>query len=87
MADLKTKIIVVAGPTASGKTSLGIEIAKAVDGEIISADSMQVYQGMSIATAAPTESERAEVPHHLVELDTALNGQTAGDCRRDRAFY
>ena len=49
MADLKTKIIVVAGPTASGKTSLGIEIAKAVDGEIISADSMQVYQGMSIA--------------------------------------
>lgn len=68
MAENKTKIIVVAGPTASGKTSLGIEIAKAVDGEIISADSMQVYQGMSIATAAPTESERAEVPHHLVEF-------------------
>lgn len=65
---MKTKLIVVAGPTASGKTKLGIEIAKAVGGEIISADSMQVYKGMSVATAAPTENERAEVPHHLVEF-------------------
>lgn len=65
---MKTKLIVVAGPTASGKTRLGIEIAKAVSGEIISADSMQVYKGMGIATAAPTESEKAEVPHHLVEF-------------------
>lgn len=82
MADLKTKIIVVAGPTASGKTSLGIEIAKAVDGEIISADSMQVYQGMSIATAAPTESERAEVPHHLVEFLSRQENYSVSDfCR------
>ena len=51
----KTKIIVVAGPTASGKTALAVQIAKAVNGEIISADSMQVYQGMGIATAAPTQ--------------------------------
>ena len=65
---MKTKLIVVAGPTASGKTSLGIQIAKAVNGEIISADSMQVYKDMRIATAAPTESERQEVPHHLVEF-------------------
>lgn len=65
---MKTKLIVVAGPTASGKTKLGIEIAKAVGGEIISADSMQVYKDMSIATAAPTESERKEAPHHLVEF-------------------
>lgn len=64
----KTKIIVVAGPTASGKTSLGIKIAEAVNGEVISADSMQVYKGMSIATAAPTQQERASVPHHLVEI-------------------
>ena len=82
MADLKTKIIVVAGPTASGKTSLGIEIAKAVDGEIISADSMQVYQGMSIATAAPTESERAEAPHHLVEFLSRQENYSVSDfCR------
>lgn len=67
MAENKTKIIVVAGPTASGKTGMGIEIAKAVNGEIISADSMQIYKGMSIATAAPTPFEQSEIPHHLVE--------------------
>ena len=79
MADLKTKIIVVAGPTASGKTVLGIEIAKAVDGEIISADSMQVYQGMGIATASPTASERAQVPHHLVEFLTRQDSYSVSD--------
>lgn len=62
------KIIVVAGPTASGKTALGIEIALAVNGEIISADSMQVYKGMPIATAAPTADEKAKTPHHLIEF-------------------
>lgn len=59
-------LIVVAGPTASGKTALAIEIAKAVDGEIISADSMQIYEGMDIATAKPTAEELAAVPHHLI---------------------
>ncbi len=68
MTGNKIKIIVVAGPTASGKTGLGIEIAKAVNGEIISADSMQVYKDMSIATAAATKQEQNEVPHHLVEF-------------------
>lgn len=63
-----TKIIVVAGPTASGKTSMGIEIARAVGGEIISADSMQVYKGMPIATAAPTKEEMEQAPHHLVQI-------------------
>lgn len=62
------KIIVVSGPTASGKTALGIQLALSVGGEIISADSMQVYKNMSIATAAPTADERAAVPHHLVEI-------------------
>lgn len=66
--DNKKKIIVIAGPTASGKTAMGIEVAKAVNGEIISADSMQVYKGMSIATAAPTEEELSQIPHHLVEF-------------------
>lgn len=65
---MKTKLIVVAGPTAGGKTGLGIEIAKAVNGEIISADSMQIYKDMGIATAAPTADERAKAPHHLVEF-------------------
>ena len=59
-------LIVVAGPTASGKTALAIEIAKTVEGEIVSADSMQIYEGLDIATAKPTPEELAAVPHHLV---------------------
>ena len=58
-------LIVVAGPTASGKTALAIQIAKAVDGEIVSADSMQIYQGVDIATAKPT-------PEELAAIDPAL---------------
>ena len=70
MADLDKKIrmVAVAGPTASGKTALGIGIAKAIGGEVISCDSMQIYRGMSIATAAPTTEEMQAVPHHLVEF-------------------
>lgn len=64
----KIKIICVVGATASGKTRLGVELAKAVNGEIISADSMQVYKGMSIATAAATKDEQEGIPHHLVEF-------------------
>ncbi len=62
------KVIVIAGPTASGKTSLGIEVARAVGGEIISADSMQIYKDMPIATACPTDEEKSLAPHHLVEF-------------------
>jgi tRNA dimethylallyltransferase len=64
----KIKIICVVGATASGKTSLGVELAKALDGEIISADSMQVYKNMSIATAAATKEEQQNIPHHLLEF-------------------
>ena len=67
----KTKIICVVGATASGKTDLAVKLAKVVDGEIISADSMQVYKNMPIATAVATKEEQNGVPHHLVEfLDT-----------------
>lgn len=67
----KIKILCVVGPTASGKTGLSIELAKALDGEIISADSMQIYKGLSIASAAPTSEEMQGIPHHLIEfLDT-----------------
>lgn len=64
----KTKIICVVGATASGKTALGVELAKEFNGEIISADSMQVYKGMSVATAAADENERQGVEHHLLEF-------------------
>lgn len=62
------KIIVVAGPTASGKTALGIELAKKYNGEIVSADSMQVYRYMDIGTAKATPAERASVPHHMLDV-------------------
>ena len=59
-------LIVVVGPTASGKTAFAIDLAKAVNGEIVSADSMQIYEGMDIATAKPLPEELAAVPHHLI---------------------
>ena len=64
----KIPLIVVAGPTASGKTSLGIAICKKFGGEVISADSMQVYKGMDIATAKPTKEEMGDIPHHLIDI-------------------
>ena len=60
------KIICVAGPTASGKTKLAVELAKAYDGEVLSCDSMQIYRGMAIGTAAPTLEEMQGVPHHMI---------------------
>jgi tRNA dimethylallyltransferase len=64
----KIKIICVVGATASGKTGLGVELAKALNGEIISADSMQVYKDMPIATACATKEEQQNIPHHLLEF-------------------
>ena len=65
---MKEKIIAVVGPTASGKTALSIRLAQALDGEIISCDSMQIYRGMCIGTAAPTVEEMAGIPHHLIGI-------------------
>ena len=62
------KIVVVAGPTASGKTALGIALAKDFNGEIVSADSMQVYRGMDIGTAKATMAEREGIPHHMLDV-------------------
>ena len=60
------KIVCVAGPTASGKTKLAVELAKAYDGEVLSCDSMQIYRGMAIGTAAPTLEEMQGVVHHMI---------------------
>ncbi len=64
----KPSLLVIVGPTASGKTALAVECAKKFDGEIISADSMQIYKGMSIATAKPTEEEMQGIPHYLIDF-------------------
>ena len=68
MSNGKIKIAAVTGPTASGKTALAIALAKRLDGEIISCDSMQIYRGMDIGTAKPMKSELSEVPHHLIDI-------------------
>ena len=60
------RIVCVVGPTACGKTTLGVLLAKRFDGEVVSADSMQIYRGMVIGTAAPTEEEMQGVPHHRI---------------------
>ena len=64
----KQPLIVICGPTASGKTALSIAVSKALGCEVVSADSMQVYKGMQIATAKPTETEMDGVKHHLIDF-------------------
>ena len=64
----KPRVIAVVGPTAVGKTALAIALAKALDGEVISCDSMQIYRGMDIGTAKATPDERGEIPHHLIDI-------------------
>lgn len=64
----KPKVIVICGPTASGKTALSIELAKKINGEIISSDSMQIYKDMDIGTAKPTKQEMQEIKHYLLDF-------------------
>lgn len=64
----KPKIIVIAGPTASGKTKLSVELAKKINGEIISADSMQIYKGMDIGTAKVTKEEMQGINHYMIDI-------------------
>ncbi|MEY3143841.1 MAG: tRNA dimethylallyltransferase [Planctomycetota bacterium] len=77
MAEASRRVIVILGPTAGGKSDLAMELARRFGGEIVSADSMQVYRGMDIGTAKPTAAERAEVPHHCIDLvDASEEGFT-----------
>lgn len=83
-------VVSVVGPTASGKTGLSVELAKHFQGEIISADSMQIYKGMTIATAKPDEAERQGIPHHLMDFlpadstySVAMFVEDAKRCIRD----
>ena len=62
------RIICIAGPTASGKTALAVELAKITDGEVVSCDSMQVYKGMDIGTAKPTDEEKQGITHHMLDV-------------------
>ena len=73
------------GPTASGKTALGVELALRVGGEVINCDSVQIYRGIKIATAKPTQEEKRGVPHHLIDYVDPNVNYSAGDWSRDAA--
>lgn len=79
----KKKVIVICGPTASGKTSLGIQIANLVNGEIISADSMQIYKAMDIGSAKPTTEERSQAVHHLIDFVDPDRRYSVADFKKD----
>jgi tRNA dimethylallyltransferase len=79
----KSPAILLMGPTASGKTGLALDIARAVPAEIVSVDSALVYRGMDIGTAKPSPALRAEVPHHLIDLLDPAESYSAGRFRRD----
>ena len=64
----KIPLIAIVGPTATGKTSLSVELAKKIGGEIISADSMQIYKGLDIGTAKPNKDELLKVAHHMIDV-------------------
>lgn len=83
--DSRISVIAVVGPTASGKTGLGVEIAKHIGGEVVSADSMQIYKELSIATAKPTMEEMQSVPHHMIDVASVCDEYSAAIYCKDAA--
>jgi tRNA dimethylallyltransferase len=81
----KRQIYAISGPTCSGKTALGVRLAKQVGGEVINFDSVQIYKGIQIATAKPTDEEKQGIPHHLIDYVDPNVNYTAVDWARDAA--
>ncbi len=79
----KPKVIVIAGPTASGKTALGVELAKAINGEIVSSDSMQIYRDMTIGTAKPREEEMEGIKHYLIDFVSPDKRYSVANFKKD----
>ncbi|GLT25287.1 hypothetical protein SLA2020_004250 [Shorea laevis] len=79
----KEKVIVISGPTGAGKSRLALELAKRLNGEIISADSVQVYRGLDIGSAKPPLSDRKEVPHHLIDILDPFEDYSVGQFFED----
>lgn len=79
----KQKVIVICGPTASGKTKLSIELAKKLDGEIVSADSMQIYKEMNIGTAKPTKEEMQGIKHYLLDFVSPDKRYSVAEYKKD----
>ena len=80
---MKPKVVVIVGPTASGKTALSIELAKKINGEIISSDSMQIYKDMNIGTAKVTKEEAEGIKHYLVDCVSPDERYTVSDFKKD----
>lgn len=76
---MNDKIIAIAGPTASGKSALALELCKRLNGELVSFDSMQIYRGLDIGTAKPSKTEQAEVRHHLIDICDPSESFSAAD--------
>lgn len=79
----KPKVIVICGPTASGKTALSIKLAKKINGEIISSDSMQIYKDMDIGTAKPSREEMDGIPHHLIDFVEPNQRYSVAEFKKD----
>ena len=79
----RPQIIVICGPTASGKTALSIELAKKINGEIVSCDSMQIYKDMNIGTAKPTEEEKEGIKHYLLDFISPDERYSVADYKKD----
>lgn len=79
----KDKIIIIVGPTAVGKTNLSIKLAKTLNGEIISGDSMQIYRGLDVGTAKVTSDEKEDIPHHLIDIRDRNEGYSASDFKEE----
>ena len=80
---MKPKVVVIVGPTASGKTALSIELAKRINGEIISSDSMQIYKDMDIGTAKVTKEEAQGIKHYLIDIISPEERYTVSDFKKD----
>jgi len=82
MATDPRPVLAIVGPTASGKSELGLRVARQADGEIVNADALQVYRGLDVGTAKPTPEERREVPHHLIDVLDPEERFSAGEFAR-----
>ena len=83
MMKAKPKVIVICGPTASGKTGLSVKLAQKMDGEIVSCDSMQIYKDMTIGTAKVTEEEMQGIPHHLIDFVSPDERYSVAEFQKD----
>src|SRR5512143_3622457 len=81
--DTLPAVVALAGPTASGKSAAALALAQALDAEIITVDSPQVYRGMDIGTAKPSPAERARVPHHLLDIRDPAESYSAAEFAAD----